>query len=108
MTRKFGRDILSECDADAIKIWLNSEEEIAVAKERAARWAERDIKAGKYRIFCYDKPWPADKPFIDLATGYRVETARDYDGSKSCAARYDSYNNAMRAYHAKNKAAPAP
>jgi hypothetical protein len=83
----------------------NSPKAIAAAKERGATSAAKDIKAGKFRILYFGKPWSAGKPLMDDATGYRVEIVAGCVVGEEFVAEVEAYNGAMRTWHSKHKPA---
>jgi hypothetical protein len=82
----------------------DSPKAVAAAKERGATTATKDIKAGKFRILYFGKPWSAGKPLVDDATGYRVQIVGGCDVTKEFVAEVEAYNRAMRDWHSKSKA----
>ncbi|MDZ4405869.1 hypothetical protein [Prosthecobacter sp.] len=83
----------------------NSPAAIAAAKERGTATATKDIKAGTLRVLYFGKPWSVGKPLVDDATGYRVQILAGCDVTATFVAEVEAYNNAVRAFHAKNASA---
>ena len=86
----------------------NSPAAVATAKERGAATATKDIKAGTYRILYFGKPWSVGKPFVDDATGYRVQILAGCVVTTPFSAEVEAYNSAMRDFHAKKASTSTP
>jgi hypothetical protein len=83
----------------------NSPEAIARAKQQGTETALADIKAGHPVILYFGIPWPANKPRVDDVTGLPVEMAGGCTFSAVFSAEVNAYNDTVRAWHAKKKAA---
>jgi hypothetical protein len=86
----------------------NSPAAVAAAKERGAATAAKDIKAGTLRILYFGKPWSADKPLVDDATGYLVQVLAGCVVTEPFVAEVEAYNIAVRAFHTKNRNTATP
>jgi hypothetical protein len=79
----------------------NKPEAIAAAKKLGKQSAQRDIKAGAFRILYYGKPWSTGKPLVDETTGYRVQIIAGCSVSEPFIAETAAYNQTMRDWHSK-------
>lgn len=70
------------------------------AKALGAHKANSDIQAGELRILHFVDDWPANKPMLDEATGYRVELRERYELTTE---ELEAYNHTMREWHLKQK-----
>ena len=77
----------------------------AAAKARGKAEAEKDIKAGRFRVRDWGKP--SGKREIDTVTGYPIERI-GFWGQRSDVfeAEVIAYNQTMRDWHAKHKRRP--
>jgi hypothetical protein len=73
------------------------------ARERGAATAGRDIKAGHPVILYCGRPWSHGKPLVDDATKLRVVVVGGCFVSEVFVAEVDSYNAAIRAWHARKQ-----
>ena len=85
----------------------HSAKAVAAAKERGAASAAKDIKAGKLRVLYFGKPWSVGRPLVDDVTGYPVEIVAGCSVTEEFVAEVEAYNNAMREWQSKSKAANA-
>ena len=76
---------------------------VAASQERGTASAEKDIKAGTFRILYFGIPWPVNKPLVDKATGYRVQVVGGCVAGTTFAAEVNAYNGVMRDWHDKHK-----
>lgn len=83
----------------------DSPQAVKAAKERGAKLAAKDIKAGEQRILYFGKPWSGGKPLVDETTGYRVQIVGGCLASDQFDAEVQAYNKTMRDWHAKTKTA---
>ena len=81
----------------------NSPAIVAAARERGAASAASDIRSGNFRILYFGLPWSSGKRLVDEATGYRVQVVEGCVVGEPFAAEVESYNRAMREWHAKHK-----
>jgi hypothetical protein len=79
----------------------NSPEAITAAKERGKQSAQRDIRAGEFRILYYGKPWSSGKPLVDETTGYRIQIIAGCEVSAAFIAEVTAYNQTMRDWRSK-------
>ncbi len=72
--------------------------------------AQRDVAAGKQRIFHYGRPWSEGKPLVDDATGLPVEIVAGCDVTREFREETDAYNETMAASAAGSSlpATPSP
>jgi hypothetical protein len=54
------------------------------------------------------KPWSADKPLVDDATGYLVQVLAGCVVTEPFVAEVEAYNIAVRAFHTKNRNTATP
>lgn len=86
----------------------NSPVAIEAGRVRGAAAARKDIQAGKPRIRYYGKPWSANKPLIDDATGYPVEIVAGCIVDRDFAAEVHEYSDTMREWHTQRLRAANP
>lgn len=86
----------------------NSPAAVATAKERGTATAAKDITAGTFRILYFGEPWSVGKPFVDDATGYRIQIIGGCVVTTPFVAEVEAYNSAMRDFHAKHNKTAKP
>jgi len=81
----------------------NNPKAVAAAKDRGAKTATKDIKAGVLRILYFGEPWSRGKPLVDETTGYRIQIVAGCEVGQSFVAEVDAYNRTMRDWHKKTR-----